>query len=174
MGNEIAEKILHQEEKGKELANDFDKTRLQSTTVKFHKEITKNECQSFKNAKAKCLMRNKSGVQATVEVNRNIRALNSFSIKTGVAVDYQKALKYPLNPCPLSICHADGMKRSNKKSDLKEILLETVHDLSLQEIKSIRKDAVVVDMMGLVNLITSILNTYEDVCGKASKRLQKT
>ena len=88
-------------------------------------------------------------------------------------MDYQKALKYPLNPCPLSVCHADGMKRSNKKSDLKEILLETVNDLSSQEIKSIRRDAVVVDMMGLVDLITSIPDTYEELAQMFVERLPK-
>ena len=76
-------------------------------------------------------------MHVTVEVNRNIfGALNPFSLKTGVAVDYKKALMYPLNPCPLSICHADGRQRSNEKSDLKDIPLNNANNLFLEEIKS--------------------------------------
>ena len=79
----------------------------------------------------------KNGAQATVEVNRNILgALNSFSLKTNVAVDYEKALKYPLNPCPLSICHADGKKRSTNKADLKKIVLKSADNLSMHEINN--------------------------------------
>lgn len=59
-------------------------------------------------------------------VNRFIiSALNSFCLKTGITLDYKKALEYPLNSSPLSICHADQQKQSNKKPDLKNILLKT-------------------------------------------------
>ena len=71
-----------------------------------------------------------------MEVNRNILgALNSFCLKTGVAVDYEKALQYPLSPVPLSICYADGRKRSNQKSDLKNVLLNPVKNPSFEEVK---------------------------------------
>ena len=147
----IANGILQQTIKGKELAEAFKNDRLFATNIKFHQSISKNDCKRFKEAKKTWVVKNKTGGQATVEVNRNILgALNSFSLKTGVAVDYQKALVCPLNPCPLSIRHTDGRKRSNKKSDLKEILLDDETCLSASDIQNIQRDAVVVDMIGVI------------------------
>ena len=122
----IADEVVNQLEKGKELADHFTENRLFDSKVKFHNAITKNDCKSFKGLKKTCIVKNKkTGAQTTVEANRNILgALNSFSLKTGIAVDYRKALKYSLNPSPLSICHACGRKRSNIKSVLKDILLK--------------------------------------------------
>ena len=158
----IADGILQQVQKGTDLAEGFKDGRLFSTNIKFHQAIAKNDCKRFNQSKKTCTVKNKTGGQATVEVNRNILgALNSFSLKTGVAVDYKKALGYPLNPCPLSICHADGRKRSNKKSDLKDILLGDATSLSAPEIQNIQRDAVV--MMGVINVIKSIPDTYKEL-----------
>lgn len=161
--NEIAEEILNQETKGKKLVETFNENRLFSTKSKIHESIKKNDCKSFKSSKVKYVVK-KNGVQGTVEVNRNILgALNSFSLKTNVAVDYKKALKYPLSPCPLSISHADGRKRSTRKSDLKEILLNSADELPLDRIKGIGNAAVIVDMMGVINILTQIPDTYEEL-----------
>ena len=46
-------------------------------------------------------------------------------------------------------------------------------NLSLQEIRNVGKDAVVVDMMGLVNLITSLPDTYEELAKVFVERLPK-
>lgn len=160
----IADGILQQVTKGKELAEAFKNDRLFTTNIKFHQSISKNDCKQFKEAKKTCIVKSKTGGQATVEVNRNILgALNSFSLKTGVAVDYKKALVYPLNPCPLSICHADGRKRSNKKSDLKDILLDHETCLTASDVQNIQRDAVVVDMMGVINVIKTIPDTYQEL-----------
>ena len=165
--------MLNQEKKGKELAKNFLDDRLLSSKVKIHDEIKRNKNQSFSSSKKKCVVK-KNGVQATVEVNRNILgALNSFSLKTNVAVDYRKALKYPLNPCPLSICHADGKKRSTQKSDLKNILLKSVDNLSMHEINNASNDAVVVDMMGLINIISQIPDTYGELAERFVEMLPK-
>ena len=130
---EITDEVLNQLKKGKKLAEELTNNMWLSSNVKFHKAITKNNCKSFKNSRKACTVKSKRGAQETVEVNRNIfGALNSFSLKTGVVIDYKKALMYPLNPCPLSICHADGRKRSNEKSDLKDILLNNADNLSLE------------------------------------------
>ena len=161
--NEIAEEVLNQEKKGKVLVKEFNENRLFSSNTKFHEAIKRNDCKSFNSTKKKCVVK-KNGVQATVEVNRNILgALNSFSLKTNVAVDYKKALKYPLSPCPLSISHPDGRKRSTRKSDLKDIFLKSVDEIPLHKIKEIGNDAVVVDMMGLINIIKPIPDTYEEL-----------
>ena len=171
--NEMAEKILNQEKKGKELVETFTENRLFSTESKFHESIKKNDCKSFKSSKVKCVVK-KNGVQGTVEVNRNILgALNSFSLKTNIAVDYKKALKYPLSPCPLSISHADGRKRSNQKSDLKDILLNSSDELPLDRIKGIGSAAVIVDMMGVMNILTQIPDTYEELAERFVEMLPR-
>lgn len=106
--------------------------------------------------------------RCAVEVNRNILGTpNLFSLKTGVAVAYKKAIMSPLNPCPLSICHADGSwqmrKGSNEKSDLKDILLNNAKSLSLEEIKIAGSNVVVIDIIGLINYITFSPDTYEEL-----------
>ena len=59
----------------------------------------------------------------TVQVNRNILGkLLSYSIKTENKIDFKEALKYPLSPVPLCLCHADGTKRSRKKADIYDII----------------------------------------------------
>ena len=56
--------------------------------------IHKNHA-GFMDSKKSCIVKNKTGVQATMLV------------KTGYAMHYKKVLEYPLNSSPLSICHAD-------------------------------------------------------------------
>ena len=80
-----------------------------------------------------------------------------------MTVDNEKALPYPLNPCPLSLCHADGKKRSTKKSALKDILLNLAVSLTPQKLQNTSKTAVVVDMMGLLRTLTSLQDTYRDL-----------
>ena len=125
---------------------------------------SKNDCKSFRDTKKSCKLKRPNGEETVVEVNRIIHgALNAFSLRTGMAVDYEKALAYPLNPCPLSLCHADGKKRSTKKSALKDILLKPAVSLTPQTLLSTSKTAVVIDMMGLIRTLTSLRDTYRDL-----------
>ena len=63
-------------------------------------------------------------------------------------------------------------KRSNKKSDLKDILLKPVDSLTPGEISEAGKTAVIVDMMGMVRS-TSIPDTYEKLAEQFASRLPK-
>ena len=130
----ISVEVLSQIEKGKGLPEGFNKNRIFNSDTRFLKAITKNYCKSFMNLKKSCIVKNKKkGVQATMEVNRNIlAALKSFCLKRGISVEYKKALGYPLNPNALSICHADSQKRSNRKSDIKNTLFKLVNNFSLE------------------------------------------
>ena len=55
----------------------------------------------------------------------------------------------------------------------KEILLNNAKNLSLEEIKSAGSNAVVVDMMELINDITSSSGTYEELAKIFKAKLQK-
>ena len=59
--------------------------------------------------------------------------------------------------------HVDGRKRKNVKSDLKDKILGEDETLLSNELQFKQKDAVVVDIMGVVNLITSVPDTYEEL-----------
>ena len=157
---DTAEVLLNQVKEGKKLAGTFTDDRLLSSKTLFHKPIRKNDCKSFKNSSKTCKI-------------KGIDALTSFSLKTGFAVDFKKALQYPLSPIPLSISHPDGIQRSNQKSKLKEALLKGVESLSLEEIADMKITAVVVDMMGLMHTLTKQPETYEDLAKKFVSNLPK-
>ena len=54
-----------------------------------------------------------------IDINRNVLGqLVSYSLKSDYKIDFEEALKYPLAKIPLSLCHANGTKRSSPKSDL--------------------------------------------------------
>jgi hypothetical protein len=157
----IAIEIVTQMQKGGNLAETFNQERLKDKTTLFHQSIAKNNYKNFRNSSKTFKVKNKDGTYTIAEVNRNILgALASYSLKTGTAVDFEKALQYPLSPVPLSISHADGTQRGNVKSKLKDIILDDVKELSFDETKNIKRDVVVVDMMGLMNTVTKIPSTY--------------
>ena len=43
-------------------------------------------------------------------------------MKTETKIDFKKVLKYLLSPVPLGLCHADGTKRSCKKTDIYNVI----------------------------------------------------
>ena len=101
----------------------------------------------------------KDGKTKTAEVNRNILSTLIFhEIKTGKLIDYEKALQYPLSPVPLSICHPDGNRRTTEKSKLKDILFKGIPTRNINDNDS--KDAVVVDLVALLNTLVGIPETY--------------
>ena len=65
-------------------------------------------------------------------MNRSIlSALNSYSIKSEVALDFRQLLQYPLCLVPLSICNGDSTRRRTNKSRLTEVMLICVVSLAL-------------------------------------------
>ena len=68
-----------------------------------------------------------------------LSALNSYSIKSAVALDFRQLLQYPLCPVPLSICNGDGTRRRTNKSKLKESLLIGVGSLDKSVLASFQK-----------------------------------
>ena len=86
------------------------------STKSFHDPISKSKVKLFKNC-IKKLSVTKGNKTYVTEVNRNILAkLTSSSTKTGKAVNFEDALKYPLSPVPLSLAFPDGSKRHTQKS----------------------------------------------------------
>ena len=94
-------------------------------------------------------------------------------MKTGVAIDFKKALAYPLCPVPLSISNADGTKRSTAKSKLKDIILSEVPNENPDENEK-RRSILLVDSMALINLMTKIPTTYEELAHKFVKMIPKS
>ena len=92
------------------------------STKSFHDPISKSKVKLFKNS-IKKLSVTKGNKMYVTEVNCNILAkLTSSSAKTGKAVQFEDALKYPLSPVPLSLALADGSKRHTQESKLMDIL----------------------------------------------------
>ena len=74
----------------------------------------KNSIATFKDA-LKFFVIKKNNQSMTSQVNRNIGALLSYSVKTGRTTDFERALKFPLSPVILSIVNGDGSCRSKSK-----------------------------------------------------------
>lgn len=51
-------------------------------------------------------------------------------------MNYKKALENPFNPNSLSICLVDGRNLPNKKSNLKDVLLKSLKNLTLEEVET--------------------------------------
>ena len=72
----------------------------------FHDPISRQNLKVFKDLAQKVTVTVKN-VQKEIEINRNIiGTLLAQSIKFSKAIDFKKALQYPLTP--LSIANADG------------------------------------------------------------------
>ena len=94
----------------------------------------------------------------------------SFSFKFGKPIDFKEALKYPLSAVPLSISHADGIRRKGKKSELANIILESKTPDNRQP-PSNSSSAYVVDMMATVRTLVHIPNTFENLTWKFLKTI---
>ena len=107
---------------------------------------------SFLKKSAKCTKKSKDGKTKTAKVNRSkLRALNSHSIKSAIALDFRQLLQYPLCPVPLSICNGDGTKGRTNKSKRREVLLIGVGSLEKSVLASFPKDVLLVDIMAQIN-----------------------
>ena len=112
--SDLTEKILAVESTGTEIAKTFATERLLTNgTKKFHDALPRNKIWSFKNVSKKIVVK-KNQKERTVEVNRDILGLLvRLSLCSGPpSVDFERALKYPLSPIPLSIATPDGERRN--------------------------------------------------------------
>ena len=106
--NDLATNILNIHNEGLMLADDFINKRITSNEVPFHHAISRNKTFTFSKTKQKVVIKNKNNVKI-LEVNRNVLAtLLCYNMKTGEAINFASALKYPLSPVPLSIGNTDG------------------------------------------------------------------
>ena len=105
----------------------------------------------------------KYGSVKVAEVNRNIlRALNSYSLRTGKPVNFKKALRYSLFSVPLRICNPNGSRRHTAKNKVRYILLQDLEDRTHEEPQFLREYSMVVDMIALINTIPNKSSTYSE------------
>ena len=121
-GSEISipDKVLALEEDGKRMVSEFLEIRVLTNEINFFDTISKNIDKSLIERKRAPFHQKNA---KTVEVNRNILGkLLSYSMQTENKIDFKEDLKYPLSPVLLSLCHADGTKRSCKKADIYNVI----------------------------------------------------
>ena len=167
--NSISDKVLTLEENGKRMANEFLEKRVLTNEINFFDTISKNFDKNL-------IVRKRAPFHqknlTTVEVNRNILGkLLSYSMKTENKIDFKEALKYPLSPVPLSLCHADGTKKSCKKADIYNVIdyRGTTPESAYNNVKTY-----IFDLMAVIRcveifktikeLIFKILNTIPKDC----------
>ena len=160
MKDESVEPILKLPEVGYKLAGEFTEHRLFTTSIPFHATITRNIYETFSKA-LKTVTTKKNNKARVIEVNRNIiNSLLSFTNKSGISINFEAALKYPLSPVPLSIANAEGRKRKTNKAKLKEIIYKfsgTEEDVML----GTEKDGYVLDMIAQIRTMPEIQETFE-------------
>ena len=173
IAEDIEEILLNLPKKGKELAEQFQKELLLSSKISFHAPIKRNINKSLITTKMNVQNRQKSKKIDSTYINRNILStLVSYSVKSGKAIDFTEALKFPLSPVPLSLCHGDGTKRKNKKSDLIGIILnyqtEEVHP------KVENKSCVyILDLMANIRQIKDVPSTFEELAWRILKSVPR-
>ena len=114
----ITEEILALPVRGVQLADEFQKERLLSTSVPFHEKIKMYVNKTFMLTIIQITLK-KGQSKKNVDTNRTtLASLVHYAVKSGKRVDYEEVLKYPLSPVPLSTSHEDGSKRSCKKVTL--------------------------------------------------------
>ena len=96
--------VLYVKQLGEECYKNFVDNGIGKTTLKIHDPITPNKTELFKSAGKNVVLHHKNKEQV-VEVNWDILGkLLAHSAKTQRAIDFKKALTYPL--CPIALCFA--------------------------------------------------------------------
>ena len=158
----LAEEILSVKQLGEECYKDFVDKRIRKTTLKIHDPITRNETKLFKSAGKNVVLHYKNKEQV-VEVNRDILGkLLAHSAKTQGAIDFKKALTYPLCPIPLCFAHPAGTRRTTIKSKLTDETLtycDEPADSSSFQVPKDRFVAYLVDLMALFRTLSGVRDT---------------
>ena len=122
MPAEVTEYLLLLHEKGNDLCNNFLQSRILTTTKRFHDKFTRNNNKMILTKKL-IPSAHSNKEPNNIDINRNVLGqLVSYSLKSDYKIDLGDALKYRLAKIPLSLCYADGTKRSSPKLDLLKAL----------------------------------------------------
>ena len=115
----------------------------------------------------------------TVAVNRDILGLLvRLSLSSGQAVDFEKALQYPLSPIPLSLATPDGERCETVKSKLLEIILSASQSppkcpKSIIRIDQLKPSALIIDLIAAIRTMTELPETYYEFTWKLLGSLPK-
>ena len=102
----------------------------------------------------------------TLQVNRNIiGALLSYSAKSGRAIDFERALKFPLSALPLNIANGDGSRRETSKNKLMDVINPKGNE-NFAQAPSENVSDFVIDFIALVRTLTVIPKTLENLIWK--------
>ena len=167
--DQLADEILNTSKLGKEMAMKFAAERLMMNgKKKFYDVLPKTRFAAFKmTAKSTKVKKNKK--QRTIEVNRDILSwLVNLSVRSGMVINYEKAMEYPLSPVPLSIATAEGGRCTTSMSKLLDIMNPTltVSPNSPKLIISIyaaKLSALIVDLIAAIRAVTKIQETYKQL-----------
>ena len=176
---DLADEILNTRSIGMDISEKFTTERLlESGTKKFHDPLPRNKIRAFKNI-SKTLVLKKCHKERAIEVNRDILGLLvRLSVTSGLPVDFNKALEFPLSPIPLSIATPDRERRETAKSKLMEIIINTCRrppqspKLVLMMNRQ-KPSALVVDLIAAIRTMVEIPDTYNELAWKLLGSLPK-
>ena len=172
LADAVAEDILSIPSEGKRLAEAFKNDRIYSKSALFHDPIKKCKVKTFQSSSKSVVVRNGSTIKS-VDVNRNmLGSLLAFSVKSGKAIDMEKALEFPLSAISLSISNADGSRRQTSKSKLMQVLNSLMATTSFAnncKPPSSGVGAYVVDFIALIRTMIEIPSTFEGLAWKIIK-----
>ena len=87
-------------------------------------------------------------------------------------IDLKKALQFPLDEVPLSLCNPDGCMRKTNKGKLGQIVMKEIDTTETLEVKK-EHTAYIVDFMALIRTITKITDTFERFAWKMVSYIPK-
>ena len=85
-----------------------------------------------------------------------------YSAKSGRAIDFDRALIFPLSPVHLSIANGDGNRRETSKSKMMEVINPLGNENSTQTPRENVSDFAI-DYIALVRTLTVIPKTFENL-----------
>ena len=80
-------------------------------------------------------------------------------------IDLKKALQFPLDEVPLSLCNPDGCMRKTNKGKLGQIVMKEIDTTETLEVKK-EHNTYIVDFMALIRTMAKIPDTLKRLAWK--------
>lgn len=161
--NNVQEQLLATHKRGSELYSAFN-SRLDiekdGETRCFFDPIARAPWSSFQDNTRKTTLQSARGKIKNIAVQRDILGiLAAKSSEENMAVNFDKALTYPLAPVPLSLATPDGTRRSTPKSQMMEVILTSLD--STKTANEIPENAVyIIDLVAYFRTLLNIPDTF--------------
>ena len=170
VSDDIADSLLGVEQVGKKRMIEFEDRMVTDKAKAFFDSIQRNKILTFANSAKKATLKNTSKEEVKIEKDV-LGTLLAEGSKSGMAIDINEALKYPLSPVCASLSTADGCRRKTKKSDLMSVI--DGMDCHLDDAKEKCK-TYMLDLAAYIRSVIKQCSTVRDIATKLLASIPST